>query len=573
MRLYRFAAERPGVCGPFSVLNERESAKAESGKSAASRSRNDGLSPTGKAAKLGPVGAVEGAVLDGLAEVLGLEGGGGIEVGDGAGDFEDAVMGTGGEAEAGDGVFEELFAFGRDGAVLANEPGSHLRVGVGLFFGGEALALLFTGGDDAGANGGGIFAGGWRAKLLVFHGGDFDVDINAVEKRAGNFGDVALDHGRSAVTFARGIAEIAARAGVHGGSEHEARRKGDGDGGAGNGDGAIFEGLAHDFENVALEFGEFVEKEDAVVAEGDFAGTRDGSAADESGIADGVMRRAKRASADEAAAVFKDSGNAVDTGGFDGFLEGHGRKNGGDALGKHGFAGAGRSDEKDVVAAGAGDFEGALCGLLAVNVAKIDAVLRSFAEGLMRVDFDRGEGFGGIDEIDGLWEGLDGENFDAFADGGIASVGFGDGDGFEAGFACGDDGGKSAANGANASVERQFAEEHHFVEGLAEEVSLTADQAESHGEVEAGAFFAEVGGSEIDGDALAIGEFEAAVAQGALDAFAAFLDGVIGKADDVEILHASGADVDLDFDEVGIDAVHGGADGFEEHDPCALWIR
>ena len=36
---------------------------------------------------LGPVGAVEGAVLDGFAEVFGFDGGGGFEVGDGACDF------------------------------------------------------------------------------------------------------------------------------------------------------------------------------------------------------------------------------------------------------------------------------------------------------------------------------------------------------------------------------------------------------------------------------------------------------------------------------------------------------
>jgi hypothetical protein len=43
--------------------------------------------------------------LDGFAEVLGLDGGGGFQIGDGAGYFQDAVVGAGGEAEAGDGVF------------------------------------------------------------------------------------------------------------------------------------------------------------------------------------------------------------------------------------------------------------------------------------------------------------------------------------------------------------------------------------------------------------------------------------------------------------------------------------
>jgi hypothetical protein len=42
-----------------------------------------------------PVGAVEGAVLDGLAEVLGLDAGRTFQVCDGAGNLQDAIMGTG----------------------------------------------------------------------------------------------------------------------------------------------------------------------------------------------------------------------------------------------------------------------------------------------------------------------------------------------------------------------------------------------------------------------------------------------------------------------------------------------
>ncbi len=77
----------------------------------------------------GPVGTVEGPVLDGFAEMFGFNGVGGVEVGDGASDFEDAVVSASGKAEAGDGVFEKFFAVVRDGAVLSNEARGHLRVG------------------------------------------------------------------------------------------------------------------------------------------------------------------------------------------------------------------------------------------------------------------------------------------------------------------------------------------------------------------------------------------------------------------------------------------------------------
>ena len=112
-------------------------------------------------------------------------------------------MGTSGKAEASDGVFQKFFAVGGDGTLFANEARGHLGVGVGFLFGRETSGLAIASGDDAGADGGGIFAGRRSAEFFVFYGGNFDVDVDAVEERAGDFCDVALDHGRSAVTFAR----------------------------------------------------------------------------------------------------------------------------------------------------------------------------------------------------------------------------------------------------------------------------------------------------------------------------------------------------------------------------------
>ena len=65
---------------------------------------------------------------------------------------------------------------------------------------------------------------------------------------------------------------------------------------------------------------------------------------------------------------------------------------------------------------------------------------------------------------------------------------------------------------------------------------------------------------------MTVGKFDAAIAKGGLDAFAAFFYGIVGQADDVEVVHAGGANVDFDFDEVGIDAEHSGTKSFEEHE-------
>src|SRR5207344_1245256 len=105
-----------------------------------------------------------------------------------------------------------------------------------------------------------------------------------------------------------------------------------------------------------------------------FAGTRHRTSADQTGVADGVMRRTVGAGTDKAAAVFENACNAVNARGFNGFVERHGRENCGDALGEHSLASTGRPDKQDVVAASACDFESALSGLLPVDVAQVDGI-------------------------------------------------------------------------------------------------------------------------------------------------------------------------------------------------------
>ena len=127
--------------------------------------------------------------------------------------------------------------------------------------------------------------------------------------------------------------------------------------------------------------------------------------------------------------------------GFDGFFERHGRQDGGNALGEHSFTGAGRADEENVVTAGTGDFQRTFCGLLAVNFAEVDIVFRGFAEKELRIDLNRRERFGSVDEVDGLGKRFYRANFDAGDDSGFARVGFGNSECEEAAFARGERGG------------------------------------------------------------------------------------------------------------------------------------
>ena len=61
--------------------------------------------------------------MDGFGDVFGVEVRGVFDVGDGAGDFEDAVVGAGAESLLGHGAFEQAFAVGGEFAESADVAG------------------------------------------------------------------------------------------------------------------------------------------------------------------------------------------------------------------------------------------------------------------------------------------------------------------------------------------------------------------------------------------------------------------------------------------------------------------
>ena len=174
------------------------------------------------------------------------------------------------------------------------------------------------------------------------------------------------------MALARAVVEESAGAGIHRRRQHEARGKRQRHGGARDGDSAVFQRLAHDFQHVAGELRQFIEKEHAVVGERDFAGPRNHAAADQPGVGDRVVRRAKGAYADQPCSGIEHSGDAVNLRRLQRFFKRERRQDRGHALGQHRLAGAGRADHQDVVAAGAGDFEGALGGLLSADIFEVD---------------------------------------------------------------------------------------------------------------------------------------------------------------------------------------------------------
>ena len=170
------------------------------------------------------------------------------------------------------------------------------------------------------------------------------------------------------------------------------------------------------------------------------------------------------------------------------------------------------------------------------------------------------------ERIADLKERIDGVDVNALDDGGFAGVGFGNDEVFDAAFTGGDGDGQHAGDGTEGAVEAELADEKKVGEVAELERAVSAKDAHGHGQVEAGAFFFNVGGGEVDGD-VGGGQLEAGVADGGADAVAAFANGGVGKADGVEVvllgLHAG--EVHFNVDDAGVDAVDGGAEGFEEH--------
>ena len=121
---------------------------------------------------------VERAELDGFEDLVAGDLLFPSEIGQGAGDFQNAVVGAGGEVHLLHGVLQVAGAFGIELAVSANLTSAHGGVG-GEFVGFESADLDVTRGGDALPDRGGGFAGdGVRSDFAEINDGHFDVDVD-----------------------------------------------------------------------------------------------------------------------------------------------------------------------------------------------------------------------------------------------------------------------------------------------------------------------------------------------------------------------------------------------------------
>lgn len=161
----------------------------------------------------------------------------------GAGDLDYTVISTGGHPEAFEGAAQKFQCFAAERAVVLQFSGRDAGIAVERLSG-KPLLLKLACFFYACADNSRAFFGAAAGQVVKLDRRDLDVQVDAVEQRTGDFGNVALDSIFRAGAGDAWVSAIAAGTGVHGSNEHHRAGIGDAGGGAGDGHTAVLDGLA-----------------------------------------------------------------------------------------------------------------------------------------------------------------------------------------------------------------------------------------------------------------------------------------------------------------------------------------
>ena len=272
------------------------------------------------------------------------------------------------------------------------------------------------------------------------------------------------------------------------------------------------------------------------------------AAADQGGHAGGMMRRAEGAAVGERAALdlARDRG---DHGNLEQLRRRERRQDGGEPRRQHRFAGAGRADHQEVVAAGGRDLERALGALLALDVPEVD----QRPAGLANLRLRTRQHLGAAEMIGELNERGGGDDLHLRArPGGFGAAGAGADQAFAAGIGA-DCGRQHAGDRGDRAVEAELAQHREARQRVRRDGADRRHQAERDREIIVAAFLRQVGGGEIDGDA-ARRQREARGDQRRAHPLARLGHRLVRQADDVEG-RQSRRNLHLDVDGAGLDAL------------------
>jgi hypothetical protein len=230
-------------------------------------------------------------------------------------------------------------------------------------------------------------------EILKRHWRGFDVQINAIHQRPTEARTVFLDLLRRADTLAPLVHQVPARARVHRHDEEKSGRETQRHGRATDSHHPILKGLTKNLEGRAGHFRHLVQEQDAIVRDRNFTRVGDTAPAYQRRSRDGVVGRSKRAGGHQRLTGVQQTGDTVDFGGFQAFIQTHAGQNGGEPFGQHGFTAAGTADQEHVVHRGGGNFERALGVALPFYVLKVHVVILVLAENLFSVNLVGCQGF------------------------------------------------------------------------------------------------------------------------------------------------------------------------------------
>ena len=128
--------------------------------------------------------------------------------------------------------------------------------------------------------------------------------------------------------------------------------------------------------------------------------------------------------------------------------------------------------------------------------------------------------------------------------------------------------GRAPRIAAQATIQRELAHEQRVFGWLVVDAAVGAQNAERHRQVEAGAFLANVCRSQVDGG-NGRRNVVAGVLQRRADTLAALAHRRVGQSNGDELalfIRLEMGDIDLNLDQVGVDAIHGRAECLVKHE-------
>ena len=201
-----------------------------------------------------------------------------IKIGNGARHAQHPRAGPGRKRKPVDGGLHKRVAFGIEGAVFVEQRAGKFRIAAWPL---AAVPLALHGPrlEHALAHLCRAYAVARTAKIGVGHGRNLHMHVYAVEHGARKARLVAHPLVVAAGALMRGVAVIAAGAGIHGGHQHACGGKAHTVGSTRNGGHAALKGLAQGLKGGFAKFGQFVQKQHAPVGKAHLAGARVSAAA------------------------------------------------------------------------------------------------------------------------------------------------------------------------------------------------------------------------------------------------------------------------------------------------------